>query len=78
MLEAWDEDGDGRLNVSEIKRFDSDVVAFRDFDREGAMVRARSEFSGTNTQLSVEDNPLAAFETDSDVRDAERDETKAV
>ena len=78
VLEAWDEDLDGRLNVSEFTRFASDVSAFRDFDRDGDMVLARSEFSGTLIQLAVEVNPLDAFDKYSDVRDAESDAPKAV
>lgn len=61
-LEAWDEDCDGRLNVSEFTRCVSDVSVFRDFDRDQDGSLSHTEFAAALFHLDVDTNTLDAFD----------------
>lgn len=61
-LEAWDEDCDGRLNVSEFTRCVSDVSVFRDFDRDRDGSLCHTEFAAALIHLGLDVNTLDAFE----------------
>ena len=61
VMEAWDMDCDGRLNISEFTRCVSDVSVFRDFDRDGDNSLSQAEFSAALVHLDIDTNPIDAF-----------------
>ena len=68
VLEAWDEDGDGRLNITEFTRCASDVRTFRDADVDKDGQLSATEFDAALTATGVAaDMRVEAFAKHADV-----------